>query len=151
MPDRLVVADIEAITRRRLVTAAVDALFTDLARLLSDSPVSLVVVCTLEQKMVGIVTKTDIVRTIARQPGAVGWLRAPDAMTQEVVRCHPGDRLEEALRVMREHRLVHMPVVDAHARPVGVVEARDALGALMGHASEELTLMREYVMGVGYR
>jgi CBS domain-containing protein len=151
MRDRLLVADIEDITRRRLVTAAVDALLTDLAKLLSDSPVSLVVVCTREHKMAGIVTKTDIVRNIAQRPGAVGWLRAADAMTQAVIHCRPTDRLEEALQVMREHSLVHLPIVDGEARPVGVMEARDALRALMGHASEELALMRDYIMGVGYR
>jgi hypothetical protein len=44
-----------------------------------------------------------------------------------------------------------MPIIDAEARPVGVMEARDALGALMGHASQELSLMRDYIMGAGYR
>lgn len=151
MPDRLLVAEIEEITRRRLVTAAADALLPAVAKLLSATPVSLVVVCTPEQKMAGVVTKTDIVRTMAQQPGAVGWLRAADAMTREVIHCGPCDGLEEALRVMREHSLVHMPIIDAEARPVGVMEARDALGALMGHASQELSLMRDYIMGAGYR
>ena len=151
MPDRLVVSDIEEVTRRRLVTAATDALLPDLARLLSDTPVSLVVVCTREQTMAGIVTKTDVLRRIAQSPGAVGWLRASDAMTREVVHCHPGDPLEEVLHVMKRQGLVHMPIVDAESRPVGVVEARDALRALMGHASEQVSLLRDYVMGIGYR
>jgi CBS domain-containing protein len=151
MPDRLVVGDVEELARRRLVTAATDALLPDLARLLSDTPVSLVVVCTREQTMAGIVTKTDVVRRIAESPAAVGWLRAADAMTREVIHCHPGDVLEEVLGVMREHSLVHMPVVDAGARPVGVLEARDALRALMGHATEQASFLRDYIMGVGYR
>jgi CBS domain-containing protein len=151
MPDRLLVAEIEETTRRRLVTAAADTLLPALAKLLSDTPVSLVVVCTREQKMAGIVTKTDVVRTIAQQPGAVGWLRAEDAMTREVVACRPSDRLEQALQVMREHSLVHIPIVDGEARPVGVMEARDVLRALMGQASQEVSLMRDYIMGVGYR
>jgi CBS domain-containing protein len=151
MPDRLVVSDVEEMTRRRLVTAAMDALLPELARLLSDTPVSLVVVCTREQTMAGIVTKTDVLRKIAQNPGAVGWLRAADAMTREVVHCHPGDPLEEVLRVMGERALVHMPVVDLGTRPVGVIEARDALRALMSHASEQVSLLRDYVMGAGYR
>lgn len=63
--------------------------------------------------MAGIVTKTDVVRKIAESPGAVGWLRAADAMTREVIHCHPADPLEEVLRVMKEHALVHMPIVDS--------------------------------------
>jgi CBS domain-containing protein len=151
MPDRLVVSDVEQMTRRRLVTAATDALLPELARLLSATPVSLIVVCTREQAMAGVVTKTDVVRSIAEAPGAVGWLRAADAMTREVVYCRPADPLEEVLRTMKERSLIHMPVVGAEARPVGVIEARDALRALMGDASEQVALLRDYVMGMGYR
>jgi len=151
MPDRLIVSDVEEVTRRRLMTAGTDALLPDLARLLSETPVSLLVVCTPEQTMVGIVTKTDVLRKIAESPGAVGWLRAADAMTREVIYCHPDDPLEEVLRVMSKHALVHTPIVDSEARPVGVIEARDALRALMGHASEQASLLRDYIMGVGYR
>jgi CBS domain-containing protein len=151
MPDTLVVSDIEDVTRRRLMIARADALLPELARLLSDTPVSLVVVCTPEGTMAGIVTKTDVLRKIAGSPGAVGWLRAGDAMTRAVVHCHPGDRLEDVLRVMREQARVHMPIVDAEKRPVGVIEARDALRALVGRTSDEVSLLRDYVMGVGYR
>jgi CBS domain-containing protein len=101
--------------------------------------------------MAGVVTKTDVVRSIAEAPGAVGWLRAADAMTREVVYCRPADPLEEVLRTMKERSLIHMPVVGAEARPVGVIEARDALRALMGDASQQVALLRDYVMGMGYR
>jgi CBS domain-containing protein len=151
MPDRPVAADIEQITRRRLVTAAIDASLTELARLLSDTPVSLVVVCTRERTMVGIVTRTDVVRKIAQSPAAVGWLRAADAMTRGVVHCRPDDPLHEVLQTMGKHGLVHMPVVNGGAHPVGVVEARDALRALMEHAADQASFLRDYVMGVGYR
>ena len=151
MPDELIVGDVAELTRRRLVTAPTDALLPDLARLLSTTPVSVVVVCTRGQTMAGIVTKTDIVRSIAESPAAVGWLRASDAMTREVIHCHPADRLQEVVRVMKQHTLVHMPIVDSAAHPVGVIEARDALRALMGRTSEQASLLHDYIMGVGYR
>lgn len=150
-PDRLLVSVVEEVTRRRLVIAATDVLLPDLARLLSDTPVSLIVVCTPAKTMAGIITKTDVLRKIAESPGAVGWLRAADIMTREVIHCRPGDALEEVLRVMKAHALVHMPIIDSAAHPVGVIEAPDVLRALMEHASEQASLLRDYIMGVGYR
>lgn len=44
-----------------------------------------------------------------------------------------------------------MPIVDAEGHPVGVIEARDALRALMAHASEQASLLRDYITGSGYR
>ena len=46
---------------------------------------------------------------------------------------------------------VHVPVIDAAGRPSGVVNARDALRELMAEGQYEEALLRDYVMGVGYR
>jgi CBS domain-containing protein len=149
--NTLLVGSIDAVTRRRLVTVSADALVPQVAKLLSDTPVSLVVVCDSGEAMAGIITKTDIVRKLGDCPGAVDTLAAADVMTRDVVHCRPSDALEDVLGVMREHSLVHVPVIDARSKPAGVMEARDALRALMGHASHEISLLRDYIMGVGYR
>jgi CBS domain-containing protein len=101
--------------------------------------------------MAGIITKTDIVRKISDCSGALGALAAADVMTRDVIHCRQGDALEDVLGVMKERGLVHVPVIDAQSRPVGVMEARDALRALIGDASHEILLLRDYIMGVGYR
>jgi CBS domain-containing protein len=149
--NTVLVGSIDAVTRRRLVTVSADTLVSEVARLLSDAPVSLVVVCEPQQAMAGIITKTDIVRRISACPRAIGDLAAAEVMTRDVVHCHPDDALEEVLRTMKQHSLVHVPVVDGHSRPAGVMEARDALRALIGQASSEISLLRDYIMGVGYR
>ena len=52
---------------------------------------------------------------------------------------------------MKERRLKNIPVTDAESRPIGVLNARDALEALMLEVEQEETLLRDYVMCVGYR
>jgi len=44
---------------------------------------------------------------------------------------------------------VHIPEFDANSKPVGVVAARDALRSAEGEY--EASLLRDYVMGVGFR
>ena len=58
------VSSIEAATRSRLLTVTVDTLLREVARLLSSEQISLVVVCDQAGLMVGVVTKTNIVRQI---------------------------------------------------------------------------------------
>ena len=72
-------------------------------------------------------------------------------MTRNVTCCHPGDTLEDVLSVMNKRGLVRIPIIDDNSRPSGVIDARDALRALMAQANYNETLLRDYVMGVGYR
>ena len=72
-------------------------------------------------------------------------------MTTQVTYCRPGDPLQEVWSRMKECGFRHIPVIDGEAKPVGVLNARDALQALLAHATDEAALLRDYVMGVGYR
>jgi CBS domain-containing protein len=149
--ETLLVGSISAITRRRLATIDVDAPMPQAARVLSTTPVSLVIVCDAGGAMVGVISKTDIVRTVGEHREAAYAMASGELMTRDVVSCRSGDSLEQVLRAMSEHGLVHVPVVEAHSRPAGVMEARDALRALMARASYEIWHLRDYIMGVGYR
>jgi hypothetical protein len=46
--------------------------------------------------------------------------------------------------------LKNIPVTDHDSRPVGVVNARDALQVLLKKVENEESLLRDYVMCVGY-
>lgn len=75
---------------------------------------------------------------------------AADVMTRDVAYCGPTDFLPDVLSMMEERGFVHVPVVDENAKPLGVVYARDALRALFAEEKYEESLLRDYVMGVGY-
>jgi CBS domain-containing protein len=149
--DTILVNSIEAVARKRLVTISADASLADVAKLLSAAKISLVVVCHSDRAMAGVVTKSDIVRQIGDCPQSVCTTAAADVMTRNVTCCRPGDTLENVLTVMNKRGLEHIPVIDDKSIPSGVVDARDALKALMAQANYNQTLLRDYVMGVGYR
>jgi CBS domain-containing protein len=145
------VSSIDAVARSRLATISADALLVDAAKLLSDTHVSLVVVCNSDGAMVGVITKTNIVEQIGRCGESACTTAAADVMTRDVTYCRPTDGLPEVLSMMKERGFVHIPVVDGNSRPVGVVNDRDALRALLADGKYEMSLLRDYVMGVGYR
>jgi CBS domain-containing protein len=72
-------------------------------------------------------------------------------MTREITTCRPEDVLSEVLAMMHERGLIHVLVVDAGNKPLGVLNALDGLRALLAAGNQEEALLRNYVMGVGYQ
>ena len=145
------VSSIAAVARSRLATTVVDAPLVDVAKLLSDTQISLVVVCDYNGVMAGVITKSNIVRQIGGCRGSVCMTAAADVMTRDVTCCNPSDFLPDVLSMMGKRGFVHIPVVDDGFKPLGVVNERDALRSLMAEGAYEESLLRDYVMGVGYR
>lgn len=46
--------------------------------------------------------------------------------------------------------LKHIPIADQELRPIGAINARQAVQALLDEVGNE-ELLRDYVLGVGYR
>jgi CBS domain-containing protein len=136
---------------QRLVTIQADASLRDAAKLLGETNRALLVVCDPEGLMVGVITKTDVVRQVSRSQESLNAITAAAAMTSEVTVCRPDDLVLDVLVTMKERGLVHIPVIDERRRPSGVVNARDALQALLRDVTDEDLLLRAYIMGIGYR
>jgi CBS domain-containing protein len=51
---------------------------------------------------------------------------------------------------MKERKLKNIPIVDQDSRPLGVLHARDILQVLLEESKDEESMLRDYVMGVGY-
>ena len=144
------VVSILSVARERMVTIQADALLIEAAKLLCSTHRALLVVCDSKGTMTGVITKTDIVRQVARQ-GVLSDVRIADVMTTVVTYCKQGDSLHDVLTLMHLRDFVHIPVIDQELRPCGVVNARDALQALLGEVEDEEALLRAYVAGIGYR
>ena len=136
---------------QRLNTIQAGTLLTDAAKLLCDTHKALLVVCNPDGVMVGIISKTDIVRQIAHCEGSRCTTPAEAVMTRDVTYCHPSDPLDDVLSKMKERGFVHVPIVDQESKPIGVINARDALQVLLGDVEYDVSFLRDYVTGIGYR
>lgn len=146
----MLVERILSAARERLITIGDDAPLIDAARLLRELDTDLVVVRCSDGLLTGVITKTDIVRQISHCRGAACTTTASAIMTDAVIYCHPGDQLHDVWLTMKDRRLKNIPILDRDSRPIGVLNARDALEALLGEVEYEGVLLREYVMCVGY-
>lgn len=145
------VCAIEAVARSRLLTVGLDALLVEVAALLSSAQISVVVVCDAAGLSMGTITETILVRRLGLGQAGFFTTRAGDVMTREITHCAPDDVLSEVLAMMHERELIHVLIVDTENRPLGVLNARDGLRALLAAGNYEEAQLRNYVMGIGYQ
>jgi CBS domain-containing protein len=137
-----------AISARLVAIAAADTIQTA-ALAFSDRTIGLLVVCDGEGRAMGVLSKSDLVRHLADDEPADTPLSR--AMSRDIVYCAANDDLQAAWHVMSEHRLQNMPVLGADSKPVGVLDIRDALQALLEEEQCQEQVLINYISGVGYR
>lgn len=145
------IQDILHVASQRLVTIPMAATVVTAAKLLSERRAGLLVVCNPEGRMQGVVTKTDVVRQISHCQGCSCTTMIADVMSKDLIVCRPEDRLHDAWSTMKKHGLKQLPVANDAAEPLGLLYVSDALEALIKDSEYEESLLRDYVMGVGYR
>jgi CBS domain-containing protein len=136
--------------RKRLVTIKDDAPVIEVAKLLLDCHTDLLVVRGGDELLAGVITKTDVVRQMSLCQGSGCTLAASSVMTRTVVHCQTNDVLQNVWSIMKDRDLKNLPVLDQDSRPIGVLNARDALEVLREEVEYEEVLLRDYVMCVGW-
>ncbi|MFZ2236125.1 MAG: CBS domain-containing protein [Dokdonella sp.] len=138
------------LARERLVVLADSAPLIDAARLFDKLDTDIVVICAADGRLAGVVTKTDVVQQMGRCQGSACTTLVSSVMTQDVLACRHGEELSLVWSEMKARKLKNVPVLDDQSKPVGVLNARDALQALLVEVENEESLLRDYVMTVGY-
>lgn len=82
------------------------------------------------QRLCGIFTDSDLARLLERKLD-----RALDACIERVMTCAPttvtaGSRVQSAVELLANRNLSELPVVDAHGKPVGMIDVTDLIAWL---------------------
>ena len=137
--------------RKRLDLVDREALVCEAADILANPETPLVVVCDDHGGVVGVVSKTDIVKALARARVDAVNMSVGAIMTDSVLSCRVDQTLQQAWETLNARSLRCLPILDDSGRPQGVLHARDVARALLDEVNEEETLLRDYVLGVGYQ
>jgi CBS domain-containing protein len=135
--------------REKLVTVAEGAPLMEAASYLHKG-LDLVIVCNSAGLVAGVITKTDVVGQMSRRREVNCAMAASLAMTRDAVVRRQGELLQDVWARMKERKLKNIPVVDKESRPVGVLHARDILQILLDESKDEESMLRDYVMSIGY-
>jgi CBS domain-containing protein len=142
--------NIESILRDKghdVVTVGESESVLDAVRILVEHNIGGVVVME-GGRTAGILTERDILRLTARTPGQLGSIKVGDAMTRVLITATPRDRLADAMDVMTENKIRHLPVMDGD-RLAGIVSIGDLVNAHLQMAEQENSELRDYIQGAG--
>ena len=137
--------------RRRIAILDRHATVYDAAEVLSNSNTPLAVVCDADGVALGVVSRMDLVRFFSRANGEAIAANADAIMTRAFVSCRENHTLQDVWDTLSARGLRCAPVVDESGRLLGVLHARDLVRALLNEVTTEELLLRDYVLGVGYR
>jgi CBS domain-containing protein len=143
----MLVQHILATAQQRLAVLSRNASVCEAAKMLLTL---LVVVCDDQGLAVGVVSRTDVIKAFSSGNDEAFNTNAGEIMSTPVYSCHIDQTLQSLWRSMGARGLRSAPVLDALARPLGVVYVRDVALALLEEVENEEGLLRDYIMGIGY-
>jgi CBS domain-containing protein len=103
------------------------------------------VVCD-QDEMVGIITERDILRASAATRGSLDSLCVGERMTRCPVTASLDDDVADAMGVMTERRIRHLPVVEG-GRLVGIISIGDLVKAQHDELCRENHYLKSYILG----
>lgn len=131
-----------------VVEAHRDTPFKDVVRLLEQHRISGLPVVDHDDKVVGVISETDLIhrqaawltdgrarrfrmRPLGRSPRRTDAVaraaNAAELMSTPAITVHPEQRIADAARVMERHGVERLPVVDEEDRLIGIATRRDLL------------------------
>ena len=113
---------------------------------LGERKIGAVLVMDATDRMLGILSERDIVRALARDGDAALDLAAAALMTEIRWTIPPDGTIADAMRIMTDHRVRHLPVME-DGTLVGVVSIGDIVKARLEQQAHEVESLRAYVGG----
>jgi CBS domain-containing protein len=95
----------------------------------------------------GILSERDIVRSLAVNGAATLQADVASAMSSEVFTCRVGDSIDSLMSLMTEHRIRHLPVVDADGGVAGMISIGDVVKFRLGELERENDQLHDYIQG----
>ena len=111
--------------------------------MLAEKNIGVLMVCE-GGRMAGIVSERDYTRKVELLGKTASSTEVREIMTPEVVFVSPSDKVDHCLRLLRQHKVRHLPVVD-NGRVVGVLSTRNVVEEVIRedeHLIQDLQLDR---------
>ncbi|MFD1937626.1 MULTISPECIES: CBS domain-containing protein [Nonomuraea] len=127
-----------------VATVPPSATVRELLAVLAELNIGAVVVCEDDSMIAGIVSERDVVRRLHDTGSAILDAPVSQIMTAEVRTCQMDSNVDELRRTMTNHRIRHVPVLDA-GRLVGIVSIGDVVKSTIEQLETEKASLVDYL------
>ena len=133
-----------------VITIAPTARLFDAVKVLDEHQIGAVVITDADQKVVGILSERDIVRTLAHNVRNAGPCQLCDepvgqVMTRKVETCTQADTVQQIMQRMTERKFRHLPVIE-NGRLVGIISIGDVVKHRIREMESESDALHRYVL-----
>jgi len=126
-------------------SVAPDAMVFDAIQLMSDKNVGALLV--IERKrLVGIISERDYTRKVALKGKSSKQTKVREILSEQVVRVTPSHSIEDCMRLMTEHRIRHLPVVNED-EVVGIISIGDLVNWIISAQTSTIFQLQTYISG----
>ena len=126
-----------------VVSVRADTSLLEAARVLDEKRIGAVVAMDGDV-ITGVLSERDVTRQVARSGAAALKMSVGDAMTREVVTILSTTDRDEALQLMTDRRIRHLPVIKDE-KMVGVISIGDLVKWKIADAEAEAEAMKSYM------
>ena len=99
-----------------------------------------------ENHLVGVFSERDYTRKIALKGKSSKDTAVRDVVSTPIISVPPGATVEECMRLMTEHRVRHLPVLDGE-KLLGVVSIGDLVNCVITEQEQTIRHLHAYISG----
>jgi CBS domain-containing protein len=128
-----------------LWTVSPDTTVFDAIQMMSDKNIGALLV-TSGDRLVGLISERDYTRKVALKGKSSKSLQVGEIISRDTVKVTPAHSVEECLRLMTEHRVRHLPVLDGD-KILGVVSIGDLVNWIISAQTTTINQLETYISG----
>ena len=122
-----------------------DTLVYDAIALMADKNIGALLVVD-HGKLIGILSERDYTRKIALKGKSSKQTRVKEILSGQVIRVSPAHTVEDCMRLMTDHRIRHLPVLDGE-KIMGIISIGDLVNWIISTQTTTINQLQTYISG----
>jgi CBS domain-containing protein len=126
-------------------TTSPDTMVFDAIQMMADKNIGALLV-TDKGKLLGILSERDYTRKIALKGRSSKQTAVKEILSGPVIHVSPSHTVEDCMRLMTEHRIRHLPVLDGD-RVLGIISIGDLVNWIISAQTTTIHQLQTYIAG----
>ena len=140
----MIISELLRLKSNDVIKVNSSACIADAATLLTDNKIGALLVEDDSGKITGILSERDIVGGMGPHGADLHDVPVSELMTTNIVKCAPGDTVLEAMAMMTDRRIRHLPVFEG-VELLGLISVGDLVKCRISEVQAEAEAMRAYI------